>query len=341
MDAPTSQNIYALSMNGRAELQLTHDNHSLFPLLSPDGSKIAYIHIKAETCEGCLFPAQYELYVMNADGTDPHFIADLDAPFPNFRWSPNGERVSYGGWSKRDPAGSGSPLIVANVRGDPSPQTLAQDAAGFFEWSPDGNWIAYECLPQHSTSYAKVRLCITDTDGRGLSRVVAEEHPSPDFSWSPDGSRILFAEWNKNTKAICTVGINASPAHFLTTVKPILAHPRWSPDGKQILFSDEDRGKEGIFVMNADGSDRRGLTDLKMQATNPFWSPDGQQIAFTALVHGWVQVHLMIPMGPASSKSPTIRKWVAPFGLGCRISGSSFFPAAISSCYTAIKNPWI
>lgn len=320
MDAPTHENIFALSTNGGPELQLTYDNHSLFPLLSPDGSQIAFIHIKPETCEGCLLRAQYELYVMNADGTEPHFITDLETPLPIIQWSPDGERISYGGWPRRDPQSfnlSSSTLYVVDARSDASPLALAQDAAGFSAWSPDGMWIAYQCLPQQSTSTAQARLCVTDTQGHGLSRVVAEEQPSADFSWSPDGSRILFGERNKKAKAIYTAGINASPPLLLTTANLILAHPQWSPDSKQILFSDIDHGKEGIYVINADGSDRRRLTDPKMQATNPLWSPDGKQIAFTALVHRWTQVHLMNADGSGlvqvtheKKKGCSVRAWM-------------------------------
>lgn len=183
MDAPTFENIFALSTDGGPELQLTHDNHSFFPLLAPDGSKIAYIHIKADTCEGCFFPAQYELYVMNADGSEPHFIAGLETRLPTIRWSLDGDRISYGGWPLRAQSSSlsASALYVVDARGDASPLALTQDAVGFSAWSPDGNWIAYACLASQSTPANKIQLCITDTDGHGLSRVVAEEQPSPDF----------------------------------------------------------------------------------------------------------------------------------------------------------------
>jgi hypothetical protein len=95
MDAPISKNIYALNTDGSAEEKLTEDNHSSAPVLAPDGSQIAYVHIKAETCEGWLIPAEYELYVMNADGTDPHFVAASEEPLPYISWSLCGLETRY------------------------------------------------------------------------------------------------------------------------------------------------------------------------------------------------------------------------------------------------------
>jgi hypothetical protein len=95
MDAPVYKNIYSGTTEGVGEKQLTHDNHSFNPVLSPDGARIAYVHIRPDTCEGCFKPAEYELFLMNADGTDPHSIAELDGPV-TIGWSPDSKALAYG-----------------------------------------------------------------------------------------------------------------------------------------------------------------------------------------------------------------------------------------------------
>jgi Tol biopolymer transport system component len=299
MDAPISKNIYAVNTDGSAEEKLTEDNHSSAPVLSPDGSRIAYVHIKAETCEGCLIPAEYELYVMNADGTDPHFVAASEEPLPYISWSPDGKEISYVGWLKRQlppRAFSGSPLYLFSVGSSESPKLLIEDVVRPIDWSPDGTWIAYGCTAARTNGQAQIRLCLTEVSNPGNSRVLPEGTTSG-ISWSPDSTRIAFVVWSKTAKSIFVARTDDSPPKLLTGTNWILTKPLWSPDGQKILFEDMEKRKGTIFVINADGSARQRLTDSKLRASNPSWSPDGKQIAFAGAVHDWLQVHLVNPDG--------------------------------------------
>jgi dipeptidyl aminopeptidase/acylaminoacyl peptidase len=297
MDAPIFKNIYAVNTNGSAEEKLTEDNHSFGPVLSPDGSRIAYIHITPETCEGCLLPAKYELYVMNADGTDPHFVTPLDGPLPFLRWSPDGKSVAYGGgFAKRDsqpPAFAKSPLYLAKLDGTSAPFLLSQEVVGTFEWSPDGKWIAHGCPAQQTPSPIRVRLCLSKVGEQGNSTVFSEESPLSGFSWSPDSTSVAFVYLTKNNQSILIAGTNGSPTRALANVRAMFTKPCWSPDGQKILFEDIENDKAAIFIINSDGSNRQRLTEPKLKASNAMWSPDGKQIAFRALVHGRPQIYLM------------------------------------------------
>jgi Tol biopolymer transport system component len=296
MDAPIFKNIYAVNTNGTSEEKLTEDNHSFSPVLSPDGSRIAYIHVRAETCEGCLFPAKYELYVMNADGTDPHFVAALDGPLPFIRWSRDGKSISYAGWPKRQPqplAFSGSPLYLSTLGSSESSHLLSQNVIGPFEWSPDEKWIAHGCTTQQTQPRARIRLCLTEVGNQENPQVLPDGASSSGVSWSPDGTRIAYVILDKKAKSIFVAGTDGSSPKGLTDISWIFTRPQWSPDGQKILFEDTENRKGAIFVMNADGSNRQRLTEPKLQASNPLWSPDGSQIAFAGKVQAWLQVHLM------------------------------------------------
>src|SRR5439155_1757270 len=79
-------------------------------------------------------------------------------------------------------------------------------------------------------------------------------------AWSPDGTRIAFADNSDGDDEIFILNLDGSGVTRLTDNTFRDAPTAWSPNGAQILFlSDREGGDEDIFVMNADGS---GVTPL-------------------------------------------------------------------------------
>jgi len=316
MDAPLFKNIYAINSDRSGEEQLTEDNHSFNPVLSPDGTKIAYIHIKAETCEGCLLPAEYEIYVMNADGTAPHVVAGMAGPDAEIRWSPDGKTLAYMGLpvepGPNAPVLPESPLYLVQVDSAASPQLLSHEIGGTFRWSPDGKWIAYACPVPQKNSPSRIRFCRSET-GKGEQFKVLPEGALPiGFSWSPDGNRLAYIAVGKKSSALFIAGTDGSSPRSLTKVNSVTIAPQWSTDGKQIVFSDSAHGKRAVYVINADGAARQRLTDPQLRASNPMWSPDGKQIAFTGVVHDRPQVHLV------NADGSVLRAVTRDKKIGCR-----------------------
>ncbi len=210
---------------------------------SADGTKIAYC--SNET-------GAFEIWTMNADGTDQAQLTKLGgyATFPDF--SPDGSLVAFGGTSGTDThdeiltvdTATGATLTALTSCANLKPGCGNDWPA----WSPDGTKIAW-----------------IHTDD-------------------------LDADGNATVAQVWVMDADGSNANALTTDAPVKGElPDWSPDGSQIAYASGPDASSGIWVMNADGSDPHQLigctaTDPSPCATGadsgPAWSPDGQQIAF-------------------------------------------------------------
>jgi Tol biopolymer transport system component len=135
-------------------------------------------------------------------------------------------------------------------------------------------------------------------DGSGLFNVTSALPAlhQTDPNWSPDGTKILFANDDGHLWVINADGSNASQLTFTGPEGYALNHqPDWSPDGTQIVFTTVREGDQDIYVMNADGSNQHNLfvggePFVNFEPYPPYpgdeydasWSPDGSKILYTA-----------------------------------------------------------
>ena len=181
-------------------------------------------------------------------------------------------------------------------------------------WSPDGTKLAFH--GSVTTQYGdQGRIFVANRDGTGLRQVTPDVSPgnsSPDDtspSWSPDGTRILFARngdisiinvdgtglvstgavgatpwWSRDGTHIAYQSAEANPAiwvmdmtftsHRLTT--PVVSDqiPRWSPDGSKLVFDRVEAGVSHLYTINADGSGVTRITSSPKSDTWPDWTPN-------------------------------------------------------------------
>jgi Tol biopolymer transport system component len=137
-------NLFVRNANGTNERLLTDVSFNASPSWSPDGSKIVF----SSTREGFGIT---DLWVMNADGTDPRRLTDpppegCHREFPD--WSPDGTKVvfSYRCFIEEDEG-----IYVINADGSGQKRLVASGINDFDEmimpaWSPNGRKIAFVCL---------------------------------------------------------------------------------------------------------------------------------------------------------------------------------------------------
>lgn len=146
--------IYLAKHDGRITQLLYSDqyNYISFARFSPDGSRIAFI----KTPDSQTPFTVGELWVMNADGSDPRKLADADAGHGFAAdWSPDGTKIAF--VVRENPndqtADQNSDALVSNIyiveveSGILSQVThLTQARAETPRWSPEGNTLAFSVV---------------------------------------------------------------------------------------------------------------------------------------------------------------------------------------------------
>lgn len=215
-----------MSRDGGTPFQLTNspENSSNSPRWSPDGKWIAYLSDRG---------SKRQVQIMRTAGGEPFELTKTKNGVSAFRWSPNGNKIAftqsedrskekksreekYGAFSIEDNEYSLRQLWLVDFKPDLlgrnwTPQEkedstlmesikpkLLMDSAGFsingFEWSPDGNMIAFGHQPDPILiSFMKSDISIYDVEKEEYRALVTNKSVDGLEAWSPDSKSILYS----------------------------------------------------------------------------------------------------------------------------------------------------
>jgi Tol biopolymer transport system component len=257
--------IYLIHPDGSGPRALTPaSSDSGTPAWSPDGKRIAF-----ERGNPSSEAPSDDIWIMNADGTDPHPLTQCRLPVclseTSPTWSPEGSEIAF----ERD-LGSGNNFQLWVMSADGTNQR-GLTAGPYWNTSPSWN-----PLPPQEPAIPLP----TETPGMATS-------PAGSGPVAANGNLIVFAGISGPGYDIFTAGVGGAGLTDLTADDPADdATPAWSPDGRRIAFSSGRDGDWDLYVMNADGSDVTRLTNLPGAEGDPSWSPDGTRIAFYGVGEG-------------------------------------------------------
>ena len=240
------------------------------------------------------FPADNDLYTMNADGTAQTRITsfDQDELYPS--WARNGAKLVF----QQDP-GLHAEIWVANPDGT-GLQRLTDNA-----WndthpalSPNGTKVVF--ASDRAAAPGVPDLFVMNSDGTGQVNITNTPTVAEDFpAWSPDGLKLAFSREGD----IYTAAPDGSGAAQLTQTPEVDVEPDWSPGGSQIVFHAGVGSNDEIWKMGADGSGKTNLTNNGATVEErPVWSPAGDKIAFTRGAFDAAEVYTMNPDGSGQTR---------------------------------------
>ncbi len=237
----------------------------------------------------------FEIYVMNEDGSDVVQLTDNGADDWGPSLSPNGRQVAFR--SDRDGVAR---VYVMNIDGTGveavSPAGISTGTPYFTTapaWSPNGYYIAYEALVNNAWNIYMTAVYGGCHDSY-MMQVTHGSSLDAGPAFSPDGTQIAFHSYRNGEPDIYVVDINGMNERRLTFhTETMDVFPIFSPDGENIVFHSERDGDSEIFIMDADGSDQRNLTENDALDRVPRYSDDGNRIIFRSERGGDSDIYVM------------------------------------------------
>ncbi len=228
---------------------------------------------KPDPSKGYVWPLdRYDIYTVSRDGGPMTRLTNYDVYTAEAVLSPDGKRIVFTSLKDGD-----LDIYTMNVDGtDVRRLTTTPGYDGGPWWSPDGTKIVYRAnhpkdstelaayralLDQHLIRPSKVELFVMNADGSDQRQVTALGGANFGPSWSPDGTRIIFASNfvapRSGNFELYLVDASASMAtaeqlERVTTSEVFDGFPMFSPDGKRLIWASnrhaKSAGETNVFV---------------------------------------------------------------------------------------------
>ena len=281
---------------GKVDTVVSGPGGAIRPMVSPDGSMLAFVRRNAETLTSRLMVKDLRSGIERTvyDGLDrdkQESSGDM-GNYPSYSWLPDGSGLVFwaGGGFHRAGLDGSHQLIEVRVRAEkkihPALQRRVQVDADAFDvrmlrwtqYSPDGRHAVYQALGH---------LWLHDLERDQRRRLTRQdEHWEFHPAFSPDSRYVVYTTFDDHDLGSVRIApVGRGRARVLTPEPGHYVEPAFSPDGSKVAFRKITGGfltsptwseQPGLYVVDADGRNLRRVTE---HGAGPQFTPDGKRLA--------------------------------------------------------------
>jgi Tol biopolymer transport system component len=263
------------------------------PALSPDGKRVAFTVNEDPPADDDGNLSRH-VFVRDADGKDAGFKIALTAL--NVAWTPDGKGLLATELRlAKELKDAGFANILVDVATKKETRLDLPKAAQVYGMTPDGkSFVAV----LNDFEARKIHLALISRDGMNIAKLTEIRTEGPDLKLSPDGTRLLFKDFDPDDKEVKDVpklqrlfvlDVQTKKRQRLagTPLNGLILGYCWSPDGKQMAYTWK-RVEPGVplaentdnqndpklkteteshlIVADADGKNQKTLLSVKAQS---------------------------------------------------------------------------